>query len=86
VQHIREAAIAIELLERPASTAPVQSGFSSILIPLSQTMIAAIFIIMFVYGWNQYLWPTMIVTDESKYTLARHQADHPRLGRQSASA
>lgn len=39
--------------------------FIDILIPLSQTMIAAIFIIMFVYGWNQYLWPTMVTTEEA---------------------
>ncbi|TNE69819.1 MAG: ABC transporter permease subunit [Rhodobacteraceae bacterium] len=45
--------------------------FIDILVPLSQTMIAAMFIIMFVYGWNQYLWPTMITTDESMYTLVR---------------
>ncbi|WP_246273042.1 ABC transporter permease subunit [Oricola thermophila] len=45
--------------------------FIDILVPLSRTMIAAIFIIMFVYGWNQYLWPTMIVTDESKFTLVQ---------------
>jgi sn-glycerol 3-phosphate transport system permease protein len=34
-------------------------------------MIAAIFIIMFVYGWNQYLWPTLITTDEHYFTLVR---------------
>ncbi|MEX0285043.1 MAG: sn-glycerol-3-phosphate ABC transporter permease UgpE [Paracoccaceae bacterium] len=45
--------------------------FLDILVPLSRTMIAAIFIIMFVFGWNQYLWPTMITTDESMYTLVR---------------
>ncbi|MEJ1991079.1 MAG: ABC transporter permease subunit [Maritimibacter sp.] len=45
--------------------------FIDILVPLSQTMIAAMFIIMFVYGWNQYLWPTMITTDETMYTLVR---------------
>nr|WP_319247959.1 ABC transporter permease subunit [uncultured Celeribacter sp.] len=45
--------------------------FIDILIPLSRTMIAAMFIIMFVYGWNQYLWPTMITTEESMYTLVR---------------
>ncbi|WP_380057553.1 ABC transporter permease subunit [Falsihalocynthiibacter sp. SS001] len=45
--------------------------FVDILMPLSQTMIAAMFIIMFVYGWNQYLWPTMITTDENMYTLVR---------------
>lgn len=45
--------------------------FVDILVPLSQTMIAAMFIIMFVYGWNQYLWPTMVTTEESMYTLVR---------------
>lgn len=45
--------------------------FIDILVPLSQTMIAAMFIIMFVYGWNQYLWPTMITTDENMFTLVR---------------
>ncbi|MEL7471559.1 MAG: sn-glycerol-3-phosphate ABC transporter permease UgpE [Pseudomonadota bacterium] len=45
--------------------------FIDILVPLSRTMIAAIFIIMFVFGWNQYLWPTMITTDESMFTLVR---------------
>ncbi|OLP45189.1 sn-glycerol-3-phosphate ABC transporter permease UgpE [Rhizobium oryziradicis] len=42
-----------------------------ILVPLSRTMIAAVFIIMFVYGWNQYLWPMLMTTDESFYTLMR---------------
>lgn len=45
--------------------------FIDILVPLSRTMIAAMFIIMFVYGWNQYLWPTMITTEEHMYTLVR---------------
>lgn len=45
--------------------------FIDILIPLSRTMIAAIFIIMFVFGWNQYLWPTLITTDEGLFTLVR---------------
>lgn len=45
--------------------------FIDILIPLSKVMIAAIFIIMFVFGWNQYLWPTLITTDESFFTLVR---------------
>ncbi|MFW2544872.1 ABC transporter permease subunit [Primorskyibacter sp. 2E107] len=45
--------------------------FVDILVPLSQTMIAAMFIIMFVYGWNQYLWPTMITTEEDMFTLVR---------------
>ncbi len=45
--------------------------FVDILVPLSQTMIAAMFIIMFVFGWNQYLWPTLMTTDESMFTLVR---------------
>ncbi len=45
--------------------------FIDILVPLSRTMIAAIFIIMFVYGWNQYLWPTLITTNEDYFTLVR---------------
>ena len=45
--------------------------FVDILVPLSKTMIAAMFIIMFVLGWNQYLWPTLITTEESLFTLVR---------------
>ncbi len=45
--------------------------FIDILVPLSRTMIAAMFIIMFVYGWNQYLWPMLMTNDESFYTLVR---------------
>jgi sn-glycerol 3-phosphate transport system permease protein len=45
--------------------------FVDILIPLSRNMVAAIFIIMFVYGWNQYLWPMLMTTDESFFTLVR---------------
>jgi sn-glycerol 3-phosphate transport system permease protein len=43
--------------------------FIDILLPLSKAMIAAIFIIMFVVGWNQYLWPILMTTDESFKTL-----------------
>ncbi|GAA5644609.1 sn-glycerol-3-phosphate ABC transporter permease UgpE [Vibrio proteolyticus] len=43
--------------------------FIDILFPLSKTMMAAIFIIMFVVGWNQYLWPIMMTTDESYNTI-----------------
>ncbi|MGF0537608.1 sn-glycerol-3-phosphate ABC transporter permease UgpE [Agrobacterium sp. ES01] len=45
--------------------------FIDILLPISRTMIAAVFIIMFVYGWNQYLWPLLVTTDETYYTLMR---------------
>jgi sn-glycerol 3-phosphate transport system permease protein len=40
-----------------------------ILIPLSKTMIAAILIIMFVVGWNQYLWPLLMTTQEDHFTI-----------------
>jgi len=43
--------------------------FKDILVPLSKTMIAAILIIMFVVGWNQYLWPLIMTTKEENYTL-----------------
>jgi len=42
--------------------------FVDILLPLSRTSIAALFVIQFIYGWNQYLWPLLITTDESMYT------------------
>lgn len=45
--------------------------FVDVLLPLSKTMIAAIFIIMFVYGWNQYLWPMLMTTEERFFTLMR---------------
>ena len=43
--------------------------FVDILLPLSRTNIAALFVIMFVYGWVQYLWPLLITTDEKLYTI-----------------
>jgi len=43
--------------------------FWDVLLPLSKTNIAALFIIMFVYGWNQYLWPLLVSTDESYYPI-----------------
>jgi sn-glycerol 3-phosphate transport system permease protein len=42
--------------------------FRDILLPLSRTNIAALFIILFIYGWNQYLWPMLITTDPGYYT------------------
>ena len=39
-----------------------------VVIPLSRTNIAALFVILFIYGWNQYLWPLLVTTDESMYT------------------
>ncbi len=43
--------------------------FRDILVPLSITNIAALFVILFIYGWNQYLWPLLITTDQSYYTV-----------------
>ncbi len=42
--------------------------FWDVVVPLSKTSIAALFVIQFIYGWNQYLWPLLITTDESMYT------------------
>ena len=41
--------------------------FWDVLIPLSKTTMAALFVIQFIYGWNQYLWPLLVATDESMY-------------------
>jgi sn-glycerol 3-phosphate transport system permease protein len=43
--------------------------FVDILLPMSRTSIAALFVIQFIYGWNQYLWPLLITTKESFYTV-----------------
>jgi sn-glycerol 3-phosphate transport system permease protein len=43
--------------------------FFEILLPMSRTTIAALFVILFIYGWNQYLWPLLITSDEKYYTL-----------------
>jgi sn-glycerol 3-phosphate transport system permease protein len=42
--------------------------FWDVLMPLSKTTMAALFVIQFIYGWNQYLWPLLITTDEKMYT------------------
>ncbi len=43
--------------------------FWDMLLPLSRTNMAALFVILFIYGWNQYLWPLMVVTDPRYYTI-----------------
>ena len=43
--------------------------FRDVLLPLSRTSIAALFVIQFIYGWNQYLWPLLVTTDEDYYTV-----------------
>ena len=58
-----------ELLEaaRMDGAGPMRFFFD-ILLPLSATPIAALFVIQFIYGWNQYLWPLLITNDEGMYT------------------
>jgi len=43
--------------------------FRDILLPLSRTNIAALFVILFIYGWNQYLWPLLITTRDDMQTI-----------------
>jgi sn-glycerol 3-phosphate transport system permease protein len=39
-----------------------------VVVPLSRTNIAALFVILFIFGWNQYLWPLLVTTQEEMYT------------------
>jgi sn-glycerol 3-phosphate transport system permease protein len=43
--------------------------FKDVLLPLSRTTIAALFVIQFIYGWNQYLWPLIMTTQEDMYPV-----------------
>jgi sn-glycerol 3-phosphate transport system permease protein len=43
--------------------------FKDVLLPLSKTSIAALFVIQFIYGWNQYLWPLLASTSEDMYPI-----------------
>jgi len=43
--------------------------FWQMVLPLSRTNIAALFVILFIYGWNQYLWPLLITTNRSMETV-----------------
>jgi sn-glycerol 3-phosphate transport system permease protein len=43
--------------------------FLDTLLPLSRTTIAALFVILFIYGWNQYLWPLLITTRDDMQTI-----------------
>ena len=43
--------------------------FKDVLVPLSRTSIAALFVIQFIYGWNQYLWPLIATTSEDMYPI-----------------
>jgi sn-glycerol 3-phosphate transport system permease protein len=43
--------------------------FIDVLLPMSRTNIASLFVILFIYGWNQYLWPLLVTTDPSMNTI-----------------
>ena len=43
--------------------------FWDIVLPMSRTNIAALFVILFIYGWNQYLWPLLITTEPEMNTI-----------------
>ena len=55
--------------------------FRDILLPLSRTSIAALFVIQFIYGWNQYLWPLLVTTGEDYYTVVMGIIAHGQCGR-----
>jgi sn-glycerol 3-phosphate transport system permease protein len=43
--------------------------FWDVVLPLSKTNIAALCVILFIYGWNKYLWPLLVTTQEDMYTV-----------------
>ncbi|MCD0422111.1 sn-glycerol-3-phosphate ABC transporter permease UgpE [Rubrivivax sp. JA1024] len=43
--------------------------FWDTLLPLSRTNMAALFVILFILGWNQYLWPLLITTRDDMQTI-----------------
>jgi sn-glycerol 3-phosphate transport system permease protein len=43
--------------------------FLDIVVPMSRTNVAALFVILFIYGWNQYLWPLLITTEPEMNTI-----------------
>jgi sn-glycerol 3-phosphate transport system permease protein len=43
--------------------------FRDILLPLSRTNLLALFVIMFIYGWNQYLWPLLVASEQNMYPI-----------------
>jgi sn-glycerol 3-phosphate transport system permease protein len=62
--------IPAELLEasRIDGAGPIRF-FKDTVLPLSRTNIAALFVILFIYGWNQYLWPLLITTRDDMQTI-----------------
>ncbi|AWK87667.1 sn-glycerol-3-phosphate ABC transporter permease UgpE [Azospirillum thermophilum] len=43
--------------------------FVDVVLPLSRTNIAALFVILFIYGWNQYLWPLVVTNSAEMETM-----------------
>ena len=43
--------------------------FVDVVLPLSRTNTAALFVVLFIYGWNQYLWPLLVTNQEDMYTV-----------------
>jgi sn-glycerol 3-phosphate transport system permease protein len=41
----------------------------SFLLPLSWANIAALFVVLFIYGWNEYFWPLLITTTQDMRTV-----------------
>lgn len=59
-----------ELLEASKMDgAKAMTFFKDILVPLSVPSIAALFVIQFIYGWNQYLWPLLMTTSQDMFSL-----------------
>ncbi len=60
-----------ELLEASrVDGASAMRFFKDILLPLSVPTIAALFVIQFIYGWNQYLWPLLMTTRENMFPIS----------------
>ncbi len=55
--------------------------FWDVVLPLSKTNMAALFVITFIYGWNQYLWPILITSQQSLTTAVGRHQEHDCLGR-----
>ena len=79
-----------ELLRPPGSTGRARSDSSGhILLPLSRTNIAALFVILFIFGWNQYLWPLLVTTEEAMSTVVmgvKRVVPHRRRGRPTGTS
>jgi sn-glycerol 3-phosphate transport system permease protein len=54
--------------------------FRDVLVPLSRTRIAALFVVLFIFGWNQYLWPLVATTDPDLLTAAVGLGRMPAVG------